>query len=370
MPNTFSMKIIELIRFLESEAPSALQESYDNSGLIYGNPEAEISSVLVSLDCTEEVVEEAIRKKCGMIISHHPIVFKGLKRFTGANYVERTLLKAIQNNIALYSIHTNLDNVQHGVNARICEKLGLTNTRILSPKDGVLRKLGVYVPKDHAESLRTSLFTSGAGTIGNYSECSFNMEGQGTYLGNEESNPVFGQKGIRHMEVETRIEVIYPYWIESSVLRAMRSVHPYEEIAYDVITMNNSLQTIGSGMIGEMGEDVDEMAFLHRLKSTMKTGAIRYTHLLGKRPRKVAVCGGSGSFLLSSAIRAGADVFVTADFKYHEFFDAEGKIVIADIGHFESEQFTVDLLVDWITKKFPTFAVHFTDTNTNPINYL
>lgn len=364
------MKIIDLIRFLEAEAPPVLQESYDNSGLICGDANAEIASALVSLDCTEEVVLEAKAKGCGLIISHHPILFKGIKRLTGSNYVERTLLLAIKNDIAIYAIHTNLDHVQHGVNAMICEKLGLTNTRILAPKDNVLLKLGVYVPQSNAEDLRNALFAAGAGEIGNYSECSFNLEGTGTFKAEEKANPTLGERGVRHSEKETRVEVILPFWLQVPVLNAMRGNHPYEEIAFDLVQMKNHLQTVGSGMIGELEEFCDELIFLQRVKEVMKAGVVRYTKFRGKKIKKVAVCGGSGSFLLPDAIRSGADVYVSADFKYHEFFDAEGKILIADIGHFESEQFTLDLLVNWITKKFPTFAVHFTDTNTNPINYL
>jgi dinuclear metal center YbgI/SA1388 family protein len=364
------MKIAELIRFLESRAPLSLQESYDNAGLICGNASDEIKAVLVSLDCTEDVVEEAIRKGCNVIVSHHPIVFKGLKKITGANYVERTVLKAIRNDIALYAIHTNLDHVNEGVNARFATQLGLQNTRILQPKTGILKKLGVYVPSDHAETLRNALFAAGAGQIGNYSDCSFNMEGYGTYFAGEGAHPAIGEIGIRHREPEVRVEVVFPAWIESSVLTAMKANHPYEEVAYDLVTLDNSLQTTGAGMVGDLAQEMSEQDFLQMLKSAMGLKTLRYSPFVGRRIRKVAICGGSGSFLLQSAMRAGADAFVTGDFKYHEFFDAEGRILIADIGHYESERFTIDLLGDWIKKKFPTFAVHLTETNTNPINYL
>lgn len=366
------IKIKELIAFLESTAPMQLQESYDNCGLLCGDSEQTVSNVLVSLDCTEAVIAEAVAKKCEIVVCHHPVIFKGLKKLTGSNYVERTMIAAIKNGVAIYAIHTNLDNVSHGVNAIFAEKLGLSNTRILAPKSSELKKLGVYVPSDNKEQLLDALFSSGAGEIGNYSECSFSIEGTGSFMAMDNSNPYVGEKGIRHHEKETRIEVVFPRWKEREILSAMRSNHPYEEIAFDVVTLDNTFKSVGAGLIGELPEEMSTSDFIAMVKSKMKAGVVRYTTLNDpqQKIKKVALCGGSGSFLLSQAKSAGAQAFVTGDFKYHEFFDAEGKIVIADIGHFESEQFTIDLLVAWIRKKFPTFAVHFTDTNTNPINYL
>ncbi|HRE73323.1 MAG TPA: Nif3-like dinuclear metal center hexameric protein [Flavobacteriales bacterium] len=363
------MKISALITFLEEQAPLRLQESYDNSGLICGNPDSEIESVLIALDCTEEIIEEARKKGCGMVISHHPIVFKGLKRFTGSNYVERTIISAIKNDIAIYAIHTNLDHVNQGVNRRICDKIGLDNQRILEPKTEQLLKLGVYVPADHAEAVRSSLFAAGAGRIGNYSDCSFNLIGEGTFKATEGADPFVGEVGKRHSETEIRIEVVFPFWLEKVVMNHLRKSHPYEEIAYDLIQLKNSLQTVGAGMIGELPESMTEAEFLSHLKQNMNLKVIRHTSFCGKNVKKVAVCGGSGSFLIGPAISSGSDFYVTADVKYHEFFDAEGKLVIADIGHFESERFTIDLLGEWISEKFPTFAVRLTETNTNPINY-
>ena len=363
------MKLSQLTSYLESLAPLAYQEDYDNSGLIVGQPEQEIQQALISLDCTEAVVDEAIAKNCQVIISHHPIVFKGLKKFNGKTYVERVVEKAIRNHIAIYAIHTNLDNVTHGVNERICETLGLTNLRILTPKTGILKKLVTYVPADKAEQVRNALFHAGAGNIGNYSECSFNAEGTGTFKGNEDSTPYVGEPGQRHHEDEIRIETVYPVNLESKLLMALFLAHPYEEVAYDLYDLTNQHQQVGAGMIGELEEEMDGEEFLFELKQRMHAHVIRHTTLTGKTVKRVAVCGGAGSFLLKQAIAAGADVFVTADFKYHEFFDAEGKIVIADIGHFESEQFTQQLLYEIIQKKFPNFAVRLTEINTNPVKY-
>ncbi|MES2275588.1 MAG: Nif3-like dinuclear metal center hexameric protein [Bacteroidota bacterium] len=363
------MKLSELTNYLEGLAPLAYQEDYDNSGLIVGHPDKEIQQALVSLDCTEAVVDEAIALHCQVIVSHHPIVFKGLKKFNGKTYVERVVEKAIKNNIAIYAIHTNLDHIKTGVNARICETLGLKNCHILSPKQGLLKKLVTYVPHAQAEQVRGALFKAGAGHISNYSDCSFNTHGQGTFKGNEHSDPYVGQRGERHTEPETRIETIYPANLESKILMALFLAHPYEEVAYDLYPITNQHQEVGAGMIGEVEHPVDEKTFLQHIKWKMDASVIRHTAFTGKMVKKVAVCGGAGGFLLKQAIAAGADVFVTADYKYHEFFDAEGKLVIADVGHFESEQFTQHLLCEIIQKKFTNFAVRLTEINTNPVKY-
>jgi dinuclear metal center YbgI/SA1388 family protein len=363
------MKLSQLTAFLESLAPLAYQEDYDNAGLIVGRPDMEINQALISLDCTEAVVDEAIATNCQVIISHHPIVFRGLKKFNGKTYVERVVERAIRHNIALYAIHTNLDNVMTGVNARICETLGLKNCRILAPKHNMLKKLVTYVPVDNAEEVRAALFSAGAGDIGNYSECSFNAAGTGTFKGNDQTNPYVGEPGKQHHENEVRIETVYPAILENKILTALILAHPYEEVAYDLYNLTNQHQQVGSGMIGELEFPDKEEAFLYHIKEKMNARVIRHTAFTGKRIKKVAVCGGAGGFLLKQAIAAGADIFITADYKYHEFFDAEGKIIIADIGHFESEQFTQQLLYEIIQKNFANFAVRLTEVNTNPVKY-
>ncbi|MFD0795262.1 Nif3-like dinuclear metal center hexameric protein [Mucilaginibacter litoreus] len=363
------MKLSQLTVYLESIAPLSYQEDYDNAGLIVGHADKEVFQAMVSLDCTEAVVDEAIATACDVIISHHPIVFKGLKKFNGKTYVERVVEKAIRNDIALYAIHTNLDSIMTGVNARICETLGLLNTRILAPKQNLLKKLVTYVPEAQAEQVRKALFHAGAGHIGNYSECSFNAEGIGTFKGGEGSDPYVGEPGVRHHEDEVRIETIYPAQLESKIIMALVLAHPYEEVAYDLYNLTNQHQEVGSGMIGELEAPMEEADFLAEVKASMDCAVIRHTAFTGRAVKKVAVCGGSGGFLLKHAIAAGADVFITADYKYHEFFDAEGKIVIADIGHFESEQFTQQLLYEIIQKKFVNFAIRLTKVNTNPVKY-
>ena len=364
------MKIKDITDFLESIAPLEYQESYDNCGLIVGDKNSPVKKALVTLDVTEAVIDEAIAEKCQLVIAHHPIVFGGLKKLNGKNYVERTVIKAIKNNVAIYAIHTNFDNVMDGVNAKICERLGLVDCEILAPKKQLLKKLYTFIPLDHYADVAKAVFEAGAGNIGNYSEASFSAPGMGTFKGNEASNPTIGKKGVLESVEEVKFETIFPAIIERKVIEALIKAHPYEEVAYDIVSLDNYYQKIGSGMVGNLKKPVEELTFLKTTKKQLQTGCVRYTPLRQKEVKRVAVCGGSGRFLLNNAIAAGADVFVTADFKYHDFFDAEGKIVVADVGHFESEQFTKHLLIERISKKFPTFAALMSKINTNPINYL
>ena len=364
------MTIQEILSELELFAPKEYQESYDNAQLLTGNSNSECTGVLLTLDAIESIIEEAIATKCNLIIAHHPIVFSGLKSLTGKNYIERTIIKAIKNDIAIYACHTNLDNVRQGVNKRISDKLGLINTKILAPKKGSLCKLYTYVTENHESGVKDALFQAGAGQIGNYSECSFSHKGIGTFKGNELSEPFVGKQGERHQEEEVKIEVIFPIHLRSKVLKALHEAHPYEEVAYEIVMVDNENPDIGSGMIGELSDPMPTQDFLNLIKDQLQTNCIRHTELVHKMVKKVSLCGGSGSFLLSKAIRSGAQIFITGDFKYHQFFDADGKIVIADVGHYESEQFTPDLIYDLLSQKFPNFAVRLSKLNTNPINYL
>lgn len=364
------MQIAEVISFLESLAPPSLQESYDNAGLITGNAAWNCKGIVCSLDATEEVVREAVEKNCNLVVAHHPIVFTGLKKINGSNYVERTIIAAIKNDIAIYAIHTNLDNVPDGVNGRIAELLGLQHTTVLLPKEATLKKLFTFAPVDRAAAVREALFAAGAGHIGRYSECSFNSEGTGTFKAGSGADPYVGSIGGQHQEKEQKIEVIFPAFLESRIIAALKKAHPYEEVAYDIVPLSNRHPGIGSGVIGEWAEPpVEEKAFLSRLKTVFNLAVVRHTPFTGKGIQKVAVCGGAGSFLVSRALAAGADAFVTADMKYHEFFDANGRMLIADIGHYESEQFTINLLAEHLEQKFPTFAVLKTGVITNPVRY-
>lgn len=364
------MLLKEIITYIESIAPLAYQESYDNAGLICGSPDMDITGALICLDSTEAVIDEAIAMGCNLVIAHHPIVFSGLKKFNGKNYVERVIIKAIRNNIAIYAAHTNLDNVLNGVNGKIAEKLGLVNVSILSNQKNSLKKLVVFCTEEASADLRAALFAAGAGQIGNYDECSFNTTGTGTFRANAGADPFVGRVGEQFQGNEIKIEVIYNAHIESALLKAMFKAHPYEEVAYDIIPLANTHPYVGSGIIAELPSEMGEMDFLNHLKSVMKSSCVRYTALRDKKVKKIAVCGGAGSFLLPNAMAAGVDVFVTADYKYHQFFDAEGRIVIADIGHYESEQYTSELFYEVLNKKFRTFALHLSKINTNPINYL
>jgi dinuclear metal center YbgI/SA1388 family protein len=362
-------KIKEVAGFLETIAPKSYQESYDNSGLLTGNPDWDVKGVLVTLDCTEEVVQEAIDLKVNLIVAHHPIIFKGLKKIIGQNYVERTIIKAIKNDIAIYAIHTNLDNVHRGVNRKIAAKLGLKNIAVLVPRKDTLTKLVTFIPKENTETVLQALHEAGAGNIGNYKNCSFRISGTGTFQPTAEATPHIGSSGNLEKVDEDRVEVIFPAHLETHVISALKKSHPYEEVAYYLSHLENENQEVGSGMIGDLELPEEPIEFLKRLASVMNAECVRHTRLPNRKIGKVAVCGGSGSFLLPKAIAAKADVYVSADFKYHEFFDAEGRIVIADIGHFESEQFTKELLMEVLIEKFSTFAINFSKTVTNPISY-
>ncbi|QNK77510.1 Nif3-like dinuclear metal center hexameric protein [Winogradskyella sp. PAMC22761] len=364
------MIIQDVINHLHNLAPLAYAEDFDNVGLLVGDKNESITGILVTLDTLEEVVDEAIENKCNLIVSFHPIIFKGLKKLTGKTYVERVVIKAIQNNIAIFSIHTALDNAFQGVNSIICDQLGLLNKKVLIPQSGTIKKLKTYVPIEHAEALRTALFKVGAGSIGNYESCSFNVEGKGTYLGNENSNPVIGKKGEFHTEKEIAISITYTKHLQSIILKTLFQTHPYEEVAYEITTLENTNQHIGIGMVGELETALEIKDCLNFIKTRMNTECIRHSKSLNRPIKRIAVLGGSGSFAIPAAKAMNADLFITADLKYHDFFSAENDIILADIGHYESEQFTKSFLVDYLSKKITSFAIILSKTNTNPIKYL
>ncbi len=364
------MKLTEIIKELESIAPLSLQEDYDNAGLILGKNNADVKKALICLDLTDQTLEEAIDTNCDLIITHHPIIFKGLKKLNGKTLVERIVIKALKHDICIYAIHTNLDNVISGVNGMIAEKLSLKNVRILQPKNKQLRKLTTFCPLDRSSEVREALFAAGAGSIGDYDSCSFNMEGTGTFRASDSANPYIGEKGKLHYEKEDRIEVIYPVYKEREVLKQLLTSHPYEEVAYDIYPLENELKGIGAGIIGDLEENMSEKEFLMKLKSVFNTPTIRHTAFLNKKVKKIAVCGGSGSFLISKVKSVGADVFITGDIKYHDFFEADREILLADIGHYESEQFTKELIYNILIKKFPTFALRISEKEVNPVRYL
>ncbi|HLX91158.1 MAG TPA: Nif3-like dinuclear metal center hexameric protein [Puia sp.] len=365
----YLMKIRDVVTHLESLAPPPYQEGYDNAGLLTGSANTECSGVLVSLDVTPGVVSEAVTKKCNLVVAHHPIIFKGLKRLNGKNYVEKTVIAAIKNDVAIYAIHTNLDNVPNGVNGKIADRLGLVNRKVLLPKPSTLKKLYTFVPPADLEKVRSAVFIAGAGSIGDYSEAAFSSPGEGCFKAEQGANPYVGEIGTRHYEKEVRFETVFPSHLQEHVVSALRKAHPYQEVAFDVVDMANANELVGSGLIGKLPGPIEEREFLVQVRDAFHVPVIRHSAILHKPVRLVALCGGAGIFLLARAMELGADAFLTADIKYHEFFDAEDRILLADIGHFESEQFTIDLLVEKLLEKFTTFAVLKTEISTNPVNY-
>jgi dinuclear metal center YbgI/SA1388 family protein len=364
------LKIREIIAEIERVAPLSLQEEYDNAGVQVGNTNQQASGALICLDITEEVVDEAINAGFNLIVSHHPLIFKPLKSLTGRNYIERSLIKACKNDIVIYSAHTNMDNAFGGVNYRLAELFGLEDVRILSPVTKKLIKLVTFVPEDNAENVRKVLFKAGAGEIGAYNSCSFNAYGEGTYMATEECNPYRGEIGQLHVEKEVRIETIFPDYLKSNVVRTLLSVHPYEEPVFDLYQLENEWQRAGSGIIGQLPDWEDELIFLQRIKDVLNAESLQHSNLTGNKIRSVAICGGSGAFLINDAIRAEADIFITGEAKYNHFYEVENKILLAVIGHYESEKCTKDIFFNIISKKFPTFAAQISTANTNPIKYL
>ena len=362
------MKIKEIVSELNNFAPVQLQESYDNSGLNVGNLENEITGILLCIDVIPEVVEEAIRKNCNLIVSHHPLIRNEIKKLTGDNYVEKSIILAIQNDISIYCGHTNFDNHASGVSWKIAEKLNLKNIKILAPINNIVRKVSVFVPQNYAEKVRNTMFDAGAGKLGNYDCCSYNTDGYGSFKANENANPFVGESNKIHFEQEVKIEVIYPSYLENKIITAMLSAHPYEEVAYDVFTLNNKISFAGMGVYGEFEEDISELDFLKKLKTTFFVENIRHSKFLNKKIKKVAICGGSGSSLIDKVKQIGSDAFITGDVKYHDYFLAENRIFLTDIGHYESEQFTKEIFFDIINKKNVNFAVNFSEIKTNPIN--
>jgi dinuclear metal center YbgI/SA1388 family protein len=365
-----SMQLSEITNYLNASVPLALQESYDNCGLLLGDTGTDITGILICLDVTEAVIDEAISKNCNLIISHHPLIFSGIKNLTGQDGTQRLLIRAIRENIAVFALHTNLDNHSEGVNWLLCQKLGITNAEILKPMPGILRKLVTFCPVSHEEQVRESLFKAGAGHIGNYDSCSYATPGEGTFRALSGAQPYVGEPGKLHSEAELRIETIFPAFRENQIIEALKQAHPYEEVAYDIYPLTNLHHRIGAGMIGNLPEPIAAEDFLNQVKKNLEVGCIRHTALKNKKIKRIAVCGGSGSFLINDAISCGADIYMTGDIKYHDFFIPESKMILADIGHYESEQFTKELIYTLLKKKFTTFALFISGINTNPVNYL
>lgn len=361
--------LAHIINVLETFAPLDFQEDYDNCGLVYGNPSKNIEKTLIALDLTQEVMDEAILVEAGLIIVHHPPIFKGMKRFSQEDPTSLLLMQAIRLDIAIYACHTNLDNVINGVNGEIASRLGLQHIRVLQPKIGTHQKLVTYVPVEYLTKVREALFLAGAGNIGNYSDCSFSTSGIGTFKAQANAKPFVGELGSLHEEKESRLELIIPTHLSQKIITALKKNHPYETVAFDIIALNNVFDEIGAGVLGELPEEIDELEFLYKIKNIFHTGVIKHNSIRGKAIKKVAICGGSGKSLIYSALKENSDIFITADLGYHDFFIPGKRMLLADIGHFESEQFTSDRLVTILKEKFPNFVVLKSGVNTNPVNY-
>lgn len=364
------MRIREILSVIEQHSPLALQEDFDNSGVQVGDINQEAKGALLCIDVTEDVLDEAITLGCNLIISHHPLAFRKFKSLTGKNYVERCMMQAIKNDIVIYAAHTNLDNAPQGINYYLAKMLGLQNIRILAPQENKLLKLVTFTPHSHVEQVRNALFNAGAGNIGNYDCCSYNLNGEGTFRASQGTNPYVGAIGELHREPEIRTEVIFPAYKKSEIIRALISMHPYEEPAYDIYALENDWKQAGSGIVGTLPEEMEEEDFLYLIKDVYSLSSVQYSALRNKTIRDVAICGGSGNFLIPQAIGYGADVFITGEAKYNDFYDVEDKILLAVIGHYESEIFTKNVFFDIITEKFPTFALYMAGTDKNPVRYL
>lgn len=363
------MKLTHILTILEEMAPLSYAEDFDNVGLLVGNPNQEISGILVCHDALEAVIDEAVAKKCNLVVCFHPILFSGIKKITGKNYVERAIIKAIKNDIAIYAVHTALDNHPNGVNKIFCDALCIQDSKILIPKENYIQKLVTYTIPENAEKLRNALFEAGAGKIGNYEDCSFSSKGIGTYMGNEDSNPEIGERFEFIETQEIKIEVTFEKHLQAKILKALFTNHVYEEVAYEIYQLENQHQNIGLGQIGELKQPLSERDFLNLVKQKLDCGGIRHSAFTGKTIKKVAVLGGSGSFAINNAILSGADAYLTADLKYHQFYEAENQLLLADIGHFESERFTKNYIVDFLKEKITNFAIILSEENTNPVKY-
>lgn len=363
------MKIKEFIKDFEQIIPARQAEDFDNVGLLCGNPDREISGILIAHDALESVIDEAIIKDFNLVLCFHPIIFSGLKSITGKNYVEKAVLKALENKIAIYAIHTAFDNDYFGVNFKICEILGVKDQKILLPKQNQLKKLEVYVPVDAAENLKNAMFEAGAGNIGFYDECSFSINGNGTFRALEGSNPVVGNQNERENAKEVLLSVIFEDYKKNQILFAMQQNHPYEEVAYQLIALDNDNQYTGLGRFGDLETEMDETGFLTFVKEKFNINVIRHNPLTQKKIKRVGVLGGSGASGIKAALAVKCDAYLTGDVKYHDFFSGEEKMLICDIGHFESEQFVVQQLFEILSEKFTTFAIAKTTIKTNPVNY-
>ncbi len=363
------IQVKDITNYLEQWAPLCYQEDYDNSGLLIGTSDAVVTGVLICLDVTEDVMNEAIREGCNLIIAHHPIIFTKIKQITTATHTGRSIMQAIKHNIAIYAIHTNLDNIAEGINGCMAGRLNLQKQCILEPKTHTFQKLAVYVPLAYVDIVRDALHEAGAGHIGNYTRCSFMTAGIGTFQPNDMAHPTIGQKDILEQVNEYKLEVIYPNYLSKHIITALQKAHPYEEVAYLIQPLENKDNQVGGGMIGELKEPLDIHSFLSYLKDKMHLKHIRHSVPSNNNIKRVALCGGAGISLLPEAIKNGADAFITADVKYHNFLDAAEKLLLVDVGHYESEVSMRELLYNKLLQEYKNILLLISKSNTNPVCY-
>lgn len=364
------MKILDVIKYLDQLIPAGYQESYDNCGLQVGDTSAEITGALISLDLTEAVVDEAVETRSNLIVTHHPFIFGGLKHIDADSPAGRIIYKLIRNGIAVYSAHTSLDKLSNGVSAQLAKRLGLCNLRILAPDSDSLKQLVVYCPKEQSQQLKDALYAAGAGNIGNYRHCSYSVNGTGTFEPLQGANPFVGTVGSETYTSEERIEMVYPKAFENKIVSALKANHPYETPAYSLIPLSNANPDVGLGIVGELPEDVEIETFIETVKQTVGIPVVRHSELCRKKVRTVALCGGAGAEFIGTAVAQNADIYLTSDIKYHDFQKATGHIVLADIGHYESEQFAKEFFYDKLSEKFRIFAIRIAKTETNFVGYM
>lgn len=358
-----------LLACIEQWAPFSWQESYDNAGLILGDPDRNVTEALVCFDVTPEVVDEAVRIGAGLIVSHHPAIFKGIKRINPASRLGYMIKQSLCHDIAWCALHTNLDNTLNGVNSYLCEQLGLKDVQPLAPLQDIYGKLQVYVPEAYAEKLRQALAEAGCGAGARYDACSYSSRGEGRFRAGSQAHPFSGQIGELHCEAECKIECLYPLHKTRQVLDVLRTNHPYEEPAFDLLPLRNEATGQGAGAIGNLQESMQETELLDKLKELTGTHCIRHSGFRGRKIRRIALCGGSGGSFIGNACARQADAYITGDLKYHDFADAGSGTWLVDIGHFESEKFAMELIFRFIRKNFPNFAVSISEQARNPVSF-
>lgn len=370
-----------LVKNIESTlsqlAPAMLKMDYDNVGLQVGDSSSKVKKILVSLNITSEVAEEAVKKKCDLIVSHHPLIFRPLKNIRAGEGNSDIIIKLVRNNISYIACHTNFDSVKQGVSFLLAEKIGLKNPKVLVTSKEIRKssyienyKLTVYVPKTHLFLLKKALAEAGAATIGEYDFCYFEQEGTGSFRPGIKATPHIGEKEKLSEITEIKLETIVPVRTVSSVIKALLQTHPYEEPAYDLYKLENDFQNYGLGAIGDLEKEVSMNEFLKIVTNKLKIDNVRFSRPENsKRIKRVAVMGGSGGDMWRKALSQGADAYLTAECDHHTFLDAKGKLFIVEATHQATEQFAVQGLTNYIKSKYANLEVVTSQEDCDPILY-